>query len=86
MKLVDLFRGIASCTIGDRSTVLFWMNVWNNQLLQNEFPRLFSFARNKKISVAKFLLNNSIEQQFYLPLLVQLFQEYQSLQQVLQQI
>jgi hypothetical protein len=79
LKLVDLFRGIASCKIGDGSTILFWMDVWNDHLLQNEFPRLFSFAKNKKISVAQFLLNNSIEKQFHLPLLVQAFQEYQHL-------
>jgi hypothetical protein len=76
MKLVDLFRGIASCRIGDGSTVLFWVDVWNNHLLHSEFPMLFSFAKNKKISVAQFLLNNNIEQQFHLPLSVQAFQEY----------
>jgi hypothetical protein len=85
MKLVDLFRGIASCRIGDGSTVLFWLDVWNDHLLHNEFPRLFSFAKNKQISVAQFLLNNNIEQQFYLPLSVQAFQEYQNLQLFIQQ-
>jgi hypothetical protein len=60
------------------------MDIWNDHLLQNEFPRLFSFAKNKKISVAQFLLNNNIEQQ--VPLSVEAFQEYQSLQQVIQQI
>jgi hypothetical protein len=86
MKLVDLFRGIASCRIGDGSTVLFWVDVWNDHLLHSEFPMLFSFAKNKKISVAQFLLNNNIEQQFHLPLSVQAFQEYQNLQLFIQQI
>jgi hypothetical protein len=27
LKLVDLFRGIASCKVGDGTTVLFWSDV-----------------------------------------------------------
>jgi hypothetical protein len=36
--------------------------------------------------VAQFLLNNQIEDQFHLPLSVQAFQEYQEMQQIIQQI
>jgi hypothetical protein len=86
LKLVDLYRGIATCKVGDGSTVMFWMDVWNDHLLQNKFPRLFSFAKNKKISVAQFLTNNTLAQQFHLPLSVQAFQEYQELQELIQQI
>jgi hypothetical protein len=85
LSLMDQFRGIASYTVGDGTTVLFWLDIWNNHLLQNKYPRLFSFAKNKNISVAQFLQNNQIENQFHLPLSVQAFQEYQELQQCLQQ-
>jgi hypothetical protein len=64
---------------------MFWSDVWND-LLHNRFPRLYSFAKNKQISVAQFLLNNSIQEQFHLPLSVQAFQEYQDLQQLIQGI
>jgi hypothetical protein len=86
LKLCDLFRGIAECKIGDGSTVLFWSDLWNDNILQTRFPRLFSFARHKNISVAKFLENNTMEAQFYLPLSVQAFQEYQSLQDFIQDL
>ena len=33
LKLCDLFRGISSCIVGNGSTVLFWSDVWNNNLL-----------------------------------------------------
>jgi hypothetical protein len=79
LKLIDQFRAIASCTVGDGSTVLFWLDVWNSMLLSTKFPRLFSYAKNKNISVAQFLQNNQIETQFYLPLSAQAFQEYQEL-------
>jgi hypothetical protein len=55
LKLCDTYRGIAKCTVGDRTTVLFWSDILNDLLLENKFPRLFSFAKNKLISVAKFL-------------------------------
>jgi hypothetical protein len=40
LKLCDLFRGIATCQVGDGTMVLFWSDVWNNHLLQQKFPRL----------------------------------------------
>jgi hypothetical protein len=75
-----MFRGIAKCNIGDGSTMLFWSNLWNGNILESKFPRLYSFARNKNISVAIFLSNNMFEAQFHLPLSEQAFQEFQSLQ------
>uniref|UniRef100_K3XTC0 Uncharacterized protein n=1 Tax=Setaria italica TaxID=4555 RepID=K3XTC0_SETIT len=41
---------------------------------------------DKNISVLKFLTNNIIEDQFYLPLSEQAFQEFQSLQVLIQGI
>ena len=83
LKLCDLFRGIANCKLGDGSTVLFWSDLWNDSVLQIKFPRLFSFAKNRKVSVSEFLLNN-IESQFHLPLSEQAYQEYQALQDYIQ--
>jgi hypothetical protein len=54
--------------------------------MQIKYPRLFSFAKEKKISVAQFLLNNNLESQFHLPLSEQAFQEYQNLQDYIQTI
>jgi hypothetical protein len=85
LKLCDLFRGIANCNIGDGSTVLFWSDLWNGNVMQIKYPRLFSFARNKKISVSQFLTNNNLDQ-FHLPLSEQAYQEYQSLQGYIQTI
>jgi hypothetical protein len=60
LKLVDWLRGIARCRVGDETTVLFWEDIWNDHLLQQEYPRLYSYAKNKQVSVAQFLLNNGI--------------------------
>jgi hypothetical protein len=72
--------------VGDGSTVLFWYDVWNDLLLQNKFSRLYSYATNRNIFVAQFLLNNHIEEQFHLPLSIQAFQEYQQLQDLIQNL
>lgn len=73
LKLCDKFRGVAACSVGDGSEALFWLDVWNGNLLQNKFPRLFSLAKDKNIYVLKFLTNNIIEDQFYLPTSEQAF-------------
>jgi len=86
LKLCDMFRGISSCIVGNGSTVLFWSDVWNNHLLQEKFPRLYSYAKDKRISVAKFLENNTVMAQFHLPLSEQGHQEYMELQDLLQNI
>jgi len=60
LKLCDLFGKAATGTGGDGQSVLFWEDTWNNRLLKDFLPRLYSFARNRNISVAKFLQSNDI--------------------------
>jgi hypothetical protein len=84
LRLVDWFRGIAKCKVGDETTVLFWEDIRNDHLLQQKFPILYSFAKNKQVSVVQFLVNNDIDSQFHVLLSDQAFQEYQQLQQLLQ--
>jgi hypothetical protein len=55
LHLSDKFGGVASCIIGNGTSVLFWLDVWNGYYLQEKFPKLFTFAKNKKNSVADFL-------------------------------
>lgn len=86
MRLWDIFRDIATCSVGNGKTILFWTDHWNGHLLQDKFPRLFSFAKDKSISVAKFLANPSIGQQFHIPLTMQAHEEYLQLQDILQGI
>jgi hypothetical protein len=86
LKLCDEFKAIAKCNIGNGTTVLFWQDIWNNCILQQTFPRLFSYAKNKSISVANFLMNNNIQDQFHIPLSIQAFQEYQQLQVLIQNL
>ena len=72
--------------MGNGSTVLFWLDVWNGHFLQEKLPRLFSFAKNQKISVADFVAVTDLTEHFYFPLLDQAFQELYELQEIIQGI
>lgn len=82
LKQCDKYRGIATAMVGPGDTVLLWEDVWNGHYLSNELPRLFSFARNRKISVAQYLINPDIQHNFHIPLSHQAAQELQILNQI----
>ena len=84
LKLLDKYKGMASVLVFNGKTCLFWDDVWNDQVRRIQYPELHSFAKNKRTSMAQFLLNNSLEAQFHLPLSEQAFEEYQRLQDYIQ--
>jgi len=83
LHLCDKFRGIAKCTLGNGTSVFFWLDVWNDYYLKDSLPRLFSFAKNQKISVAQFLSEENMDNNFYLPLSQQANEEYQQLREII---
>jgi hypothetical protein len=77
-SLVDDYRSISHCKIGNGSTVLFWKDFWaNGELLCDKYPRLFSYALNEDISVAAFASSHDAVAVFALPLSVEAYEEYQ---------
>jgi hypothetical protein len=60
-SLVDTYRSICSCNIGSGETVLFWKDFWHgNELLCNQFPRLYSFGLNLDDTVADIAMSTDI--------------------------
>jgi hypothetical protein len=57
-KLMDWYRGLAMPVAGDGNTFLMWKDVWNNSLLAEEFPRLFTLSRNQNCSFSRFIENS----------------------------
>jgi hypothetical protein len=77
-SLIEDYRSVTQCVIGDGSSVLFWKDFWSNgTLLCDKFPRLYSFAINEDVSVAAMHGTNNIYSHFMLPLSVEAFQELQ---------
>ena len=86
LKFCDHYRGIAAAKVGRGDTVLLWLDVWNGEYLKGKFPRLFSFAKNQKISVAQYISNQDIQHNFHLPLSHQAMQELHSFNQIISQV
>jgi hypothetical protein len=82
--LVEEYRSVTQCNIGDGSTVLFWKDFWaHGELLSDRYPRLYSFALDEDVSVASFHTTEDIFSFFALPLSVEAFQELQMVSQLL---
>lgn len=76
---------MGSCTLDNGTTCFFWSHVWNAVLLQQKYPRLYTFAKDKTISAAEFILIDNHITLFNLPLSMA-YQELHDLQQFIQQL
>jgi hypothetical protein len=85
MKLADKYRNICSVKIGCGDSALFWSDNWSGKILQDEFPRLYSFAVMVNNSVQDVILVEDRTSLFQLPLSPQAFIEFQNLQLILDQ-
>jgi hypothetical protein len=68
-SLNGIYRSITKAEVGDGTSILFWKDFWHsNQLLCEDFPRLFSYAKNEDITVADFTPTTALEDLFTLPI------------------
>jgi len=49
VKLLNIYKGLASPIIGDGRTNFLWQDVWDGLAPQLQFAELFSFVMNKNI-------------------------------------
>jgi hypothetical protein len=68
LKMLNTYKGIAQAQVGNGETVLFWSDLWNGKVLQLDYPQLFSFAKNKSITVKSVLEFDETHELFHLPL------------------
>jgi hypothetical protein len=83
MKYFDIYRQVTHCKLGNGETILFWSDNWNDWIIQESFPRLFSFAKDKLISVNEALQITDPAQAFHLPISSEAAGELRSLQDML---
>lgn len=67
LKLVVKFRNFAMVSIEDGRSCLFWTDNWTAQNPANTAPELYSFAKNKAISVQSALNIHEFSDLFHLP-------------------
>jgi hypothetical protein len=75
LRLNILFRGIATCTIGNGTKVTFWGDMWAGEVLAQKFPWLFSFAKYESILVAQIMQAEDLDTLFHLSLSQEAFDE-----------
>jgi hypothetical protein len=86
LRLNTIYRGIAKCTIGNGSTVTFWDDLWSHDILSSKYPRLYSFAKEQKISIQRIMQKENISKVFNLPLSEQAMDELLLMQHDIQQV
>lgn len=80
LKLLDKFKGMASVTISDGISCLLWDDLWNGQVRKIQFPELYSFAKNKGISLSNAHATVLVQDLFNLPVSVEAYVQLQDLE------
>jgi hypothetical protein len=60
IKLIDLYKGIARCNLGDGRSALFWTDLWHDSCLHQNFPHLVTYAIRTDYLVSKVLQHEYI--------------------------
>jgi len=71
---------MAVITVKDGTSTLLWKDNWLQTPLMDQFPHLYSFAKNKNISVSKAFSQQSLQSLFNLPLSVEAHQQFLQVQ------
>jgi hypothetical protein len=80
LKLIDTYKAMARCTLGNGRSVLFWTDLWGETCLHHKFPHLASFAKRTDVSVSKVLHMDFLQDMFHLPLSQQAYTEFEELE------
>jgi hypothetical protein len=86
ISLVQNFKGLASPTIGNGRTIFFWDDLWNKGIPAQQYPELFSFACNSKLSIKEAKQKEHLFKKFQLPLSEQAYEQYLELNEAWEQI
>jgi hypothetical protein len=79
-KLIDTYKAMARCNLGNGKSFLFWTDLWGDSCLHQRFPHLLSFAKRTDVFVSKVLHMEFLQDLFHLPLSQQAFAEFEKLE------
>jgi hypothetical protein len=80
IKLLSNFKGLAHPIIGNDRSISFWDDQWNQNIPRQQFPELFSFVKNTKLSIAEAKEHDHFAGFFHLPISEQAYDQYLELQ------
>ena len=76
------YRGVTKIQIRSGKTALFWKDDWCIRILEEQFPRAFSYTLGEDASVRNMLTIPEIGEAFHLPLSTQAHDELRRIQNV----
>jgi hypothetical protein len=79
LKILTQFKGIAMVTNMDGKSCFLWLDMWNDMIHREAFPKLFSFAKNQSISISVATSTQHFHELFHLPLSPEAFARFQTL-------
>jgi hypothetical protein len=82
LKQLVHYKGMTAAHVHDGRSCLFWLDLWNNRLLHQDFPELFSFVRDANISVHNADNMVPLHSLFHLPLSIEAYDQYQQLEHI----
>lgn len=68
-KLLPAFKGMAMANVGNGSSCFFLLDTWNGLSLSTSLPELFSFAKNRHITIQQVYQTAHFHDLFHLPYL-----------------
>ena len=71
VKLLDIYKKLASVKVADGTTVLFWTDSWSGQALNLAYSELYSFVKDKGSSFKKAHGFPLLIQNFHVPFTIQ---------------
>lgn len=84
MKLSPTVKGVSSFKVHEGSSVLFWKDAWQSEILSEAFPRAFSYTNNEDMFVRDFLtVVANPHETFQLPLSSQAYDEFMQMSQLI---
>jgi hypothetical protein len=76
LKLIDTFKAMARCNMGDGKSTLFWSYLRDNECLHLKFPHLITFAKGTNDSVHDIIHQEYLQIVFSLPLSQHAYDEF----------
>lgn len=86
LKLLPSFKDLAHPIVKDGTTCLLWYDSWDGENWDQVRPQLFSFAKNKYISVSIAANTTILHDLFHLPLSSEAFTQFQDFSYKLQSL
>ena len=76
LALIDQYKAIARCNVGDGKTSLFWDDLWHLSILKHKYHHLHSSVKNPQINVQTVVNIEYLQYLFYLPLTTEAYEEF----------